>query len=182
MSEMYEKAQTLLDQYIKNENLKKHCYAVETCMKYYAKVLNQDEELWGMTGLLHDLDWESNPDTHPLTAVPILEAAGFPKEMIDAILGHAYPDRSDVARTTLLAKYLFACDELSGFINAYSLMKPGRLNDVEATSVVKKMKDKAFARNVSRDDMYLGSEEIGLPIEEHTRNLIEAMRGDSRLA
>lgn len=177
----YDKAAQLLHEYIKNPNLLKHCYAVETCMKYYAKKFSEDEEKWGIAGLLHDLDWESNPDTHPNTAVPVLREAGFDEEIIDAILGHAYPARTDAKRESLMAKYLFACDELSGFVTAYSLMKPGRYNEVEAKSVVKKMKDKAFAKNVSREDMILGAEEIGLPLEEHVQNVIEAMRKDERL-
>lgn len=177
----YENAVALVEKYISNENLRKHCYAVESCMRFYARKLNQDEETWAITGLLHDLDWEQYPDTHPVTAVPILEEAGYSREIIDAILGHAYPERSDVVRDSLMAKYLFACDELSGFVKAYSLMKPGRLMDVEAKSVVKKMKDKAFARNVSREDMYLGVEEIGIPLDEHVTNIIEAMRADERL-
>jgi putative nucleotidyltransferase with HDIG domain len=177
----YEKAVELLNKYVLNDNLKKHCYAVESCMRFYAKKLNQDEERWAIAGLLHDIDWETDPDTHPNTAVPLLQKAGYDQEIIDAILGHAYPSRTDVSRDSLMAKYLFACDELSGFVNAYSLMKPGRLNDVEAKSIVKKFKDKAFARNVSREDISQGIAEIGLPAEEHAGNVIAAMRGDDRL-
>lgn len=171
----------LLHQYIKNENLRKHCYAVEACMRWYARRLNEDEEKWAAAGLLHDLDWEMYPDTHPNTAVPILEEAGYDKETIDAILGHAYPDRTNTPRESKLAKYLFACDEITGFITAYSLMKPGGMNDVEAKSIIKKMKDKAFARNVNRDDIKLGAEEIGIPLEEHITNVITILRSDERL-
>lgn len=177
----YSKALELLNEYIKNENLKKHCYAVESCMRYYAKKLDQPEEQWAVAGLLHDLDWETNPDTHPNTAVPVLREAGFDEEIINAILGHAYPARTDNKRESSLAKYLFACDEFSGFIVAYSLMKPGRLNEVEAKSVVKKLKDKAFARGVNREDITIGLTEIDLSAEEHAQNLIEAMRMDKRL-
>lgn len=172
----YQKAQELLDTHIKSENLKKHCYGVAACMKVYAQKLDQDTEQWEITGLLHDIDWETNPDTHPNTAVPILKEAGFDSEMIDAILGHAYPTRTDVKRETLLAKYLFACDELSGFITAYALMKGGDLNAIEPKSVVKKLKDKAFARGVNRDDIRIGVEEIGVPLEEHISNCIEALK------
>jgi len=171
----------LLHQYIKNENLRKHCYAVESAMRWYAKQQNEDEEKWAAAGLLHDLDWEMYPDTHPNTAVPILEEAGYDKETIDAILGHAYPDRTNVPRESKLAKYLFACDEITGFITAYSLMKPGGMNDVEAKSIIKKMKDKAFARNVNRDDIKIGAEEIGIPLEEHITNVITILRNDERL-
>lgn len=171
----------LLHQYIKNENLRKHCYAVESCMRWYAQQQNEDEEKWGAAGQLHDLDWEIYPETHPNTAVPILEEAGYDKETIDAILGHAYPDRTNIPRESKLAKYLFACDEITGFITAYSLMKPGGMNDVEAKSIIKKMKDKAFARNVNRDDIKLGAEEIGIPLEEHITNVITILRNDERL-
>lgn len=175
----------LLHEYIKNEGLRKHCYAVEACMRFYAKKLNGklniDEEKWAAVGLLHDLDWEMYPDTHPNTAVPILEENGYDKESIDAILGHAYPDRTNVPRETTLAKYLFACDEITGFVTAYSLMKPDGMNSVEAKSIIKKMKDKAFARNVSRDDIRLGAEEIGIPLEEHITNVIDVLKNDSRL-
>jgi len=178
----YNKAIELLNEYIKNENLRKHCYAVESCMRLYAKKLNQDEDRWGITGLLHDIDWETNPDTHPHTSVPILKNAGYDEEMIDAVLGHAYPIRTNTQRQTDIAKYLFACDELAGFVVAYSLMKPGRLHDIDATSVVKKLKDKAFARNVSREDIFTGVEEINIPIEQHVETIITALRNDSRLA
>jgi putative nucleotidyltransferase with HDIG domain len=177
----YETANKLLEEYISNINLRKHCYAVESCMRFYAKKLNQDEETWATAGLLHDVDWEKMPDTHPKSAAPILREAGFSEEIIQAVLGHGYPNYSDTQRETEMDHYLFACDELSGFIVAYSLMKPGKLNEVEAASVVKKLKDKAFAKNVSRDDIYQGAEAIGLPIEEHAGNLIEAMRADKRL-
>lgn len=174
-------SESLLHQYIKNENLRKHCYAVESVMRFYAKKLGEDEERWAAAGLLHDLDWEMYPDTHPNTAVPILEEAGFDKEIIDAILGHAYPDRTDTTRESLLSKYLFACDEITGFITAYSYMKPGGLNEVDPKGIKKKMKDKAFAKNVSRDDIIKGTEEIGMDLDEHLINVIEAMKNDSRV-
>jgi len=150
-------------------------------MRFYAKKLNEDEERWAAAGLLHDLDWEMFPETHPNTAVPILEESGYDKEIIDAILGHAYPDRTNVPRESTLAKYLFACDEITGFITAYSMMKENGLDDVEAKSIIKKMKDKAFARNVSRDDIVKGSEDIGIGIEEHISNVIEAMKNDLKV-
>ena len=177
----YKASLDLLHKYIQNENLRKHCYAVEVAMRFYAGKLNEDEEKWSSAGLLHDLDWEMYPDTHPNTAVPILEEAGYDKELIDAVLGHAYPDRTDVARESKLAKYLFACDEITGFITAYSLMKQGGLNDVEPKSIKKKMKDKAFAKNVSREDIVKGAEDIGVEMDEHLENVIQAMRNDERV-
>jgi len=171
----------LLVKYIENENLRKHCYAVETCMRFYAKSFDEDEERWAMAGLLHDLDWERFPDTHPNTAVPILEEAGFDREFIDTILGHAYPVRTNIPRTLLIAKYLFACDEITGFITAYAYMKPGGLNDVDSRGVMKKMKDKAFARNVNREDIKLGAEEIGVELSKHIDNIIQAMKNDERI-
>ncbi len=173
---MIDKAKELLDKYIENENLKKHCRQVQACMEFYAEKLGEDKELWGTAGLLHDLDWEKFPDTHPNTAVPILENAGFDKFFIDAILGHAYPQRTNVPRESLMAKYLFACDEITGLVHAYGLMKPGGLNDVEPKGVIKKMKDKAFARNVNRDDIIKGAEEIGLDLKLHIENVIYAMK------
>ncbi len=177
----YNSSLSLLQNYIKNENLRKHCYAVEAVMRSYAAKLDEDGEKWAAAGLLHDLDWEMYPDTHPNTAVPILKEAGYEDEIIEAILGHAYPDRTDVARTSKLSKYLFACDEITGFITAYSLMKPGGLNDVDAKGIRKKMKDKAFARNVSRDDIIKGAEDIGIDLDEHLNNVIVAMRDDPKV-
>ncbi len=172
---MEEKAVRLLEKYIENENLRSHCRHVSACMVYYAEKLGEDKSVWGEAGLLHDLDWEKFPDTHPNTAVPILEEAGYGKDFIDAILGHAYPDRTNVPRESLMAKYLFACDEVTGLVHAYSLMKPGGVKDVEPRGVIKKMKDKAFARNVNREDIRKGAEEIGIELSEHIQNIINAM-------
>ncbi len=168
----------LLEEYIENENLRNHCYHVEKCMRYYAGMLNENADVWGIAGMLHDLDWERFPETHPNTAVPVLKEKGYGEEIINAILGHAYPDRTDVQRETTMAKYLFACDEVTGFVHAYSLMKENGLQDVQAKSVIKKMKDKAFAKNVSRDDIRKGAEEIGLTLEEHITNIINAMKSN----
>ena len=174
-------AEKLLTEHIKNENLRKHCYAVESAMKFYAEKLGENSEEWAATGLLHDLDWEEFPDTHPNTAVPILEKAGYSKELIEAVLGHAYPERTNVPRNSLLAKYLYACDEITGFITAYSYMKPGGLNDVQPKSIRKKMKDKAFARNINREELIKGAEDIGVEFDEHIQNVINAMKEDPRL-
>ncbi len=182
----YVKATELLEKYIQNTNLRKHCYAVESCMRHYATIHQAqgdgvDIENWAIAGMLHDLDWETNPDTHPGTAVPVLQEAGYDNDIIDAILGHAYPSRSDVKRESKMAKFLFACDELSGFIVAYALMKPGKLNDVDGKGVSKKLKEKRFAEKVSREDIQQGLDEIQIDIETHANNLIEAMKRDSRL-
>ena len=181
MENIAAKSNELLNKYIQNINLRKHCYCVESCMRYYAKKLGENEELWATAGLLHDLDWEMYPDTHPNTAVPILKEAGFDDEFINIVLSHAYPDRTNVPRDSMVMKYLFACDEITGFVVAYSLMKPGGLNDVEPRSIIKKMKDKAFARTVNRDDIKKGAEEIGLELSEHIQNIIEALKTDERL-
>lgn len=176
MSELRDKSKILLEKYIENENLRNHCYHVEMCMRYYAEKLNEDVERWGAVGMLHDLDWEKFPDTHPNTAVPILEENGYDKDFIEAVLGHAYPDRTNVPRVTTIAKYLFACDEVTGFVFAYSLMKSNGLSEVLSKSIIKKMKDKAFARNVNRDDIKKGAEEIGLDLAVHIDNIISAMK------
>lgn len=175
-----DKSVNLLEEYIENENLRNHCYHVEKCMRYYAGKLNEDADVWGTAGMLHDLDWEKFPDTHPNTAIPVLKENGYGEDIIEAILGHAYPDRTDVPRETVMAKYLFACDEVTGFVHAYSLMKENGLQDVQAKSVIKKMKDKAFAKNVNRDDIRKGAEEIGLILEEHITNIINAMKSNSQ--
>jgi putative nucleotidyltransferase with HDIG domain len=181
MDNIAEKSGELLNKYIQNINLRKHCYAVESCMRFYARKFGEDEKLWASVGLLHDLDWEMFPDTHPNTSVPILKEAGFDDDFIGIILSHAYPDRTNVPRDTKIKKYLFACDEITGFVVAYSLMKPEGLNDVEPKSVIKKMKDKAFARTVNRDDIKKGAEEIETELSEHIQNVIDALKNDERL-
>ena len=181
MENVTAKSNELLNKYIQNINLRKHCYCVESSMRYYAKKLGQNDELWAAAGLLHDLDWEMYPDTHPNSAVPILKEAGFDDEFINIVLSHAFPERTNVSRDSLVMKYLFACDEITGFVTAYSLMKAGGLNDVEPRSIIKKMKDKAFARTVNREDIKKGAEEIGLELSEHIQNIIEALKTDERL-
>lgn len=181
MENIIEKSNELLNRYIQNINLRKHCYAVESCMRFYAKKFGENEELWAAAGLLHDLDWEMYPETHPNTSVQILREAGFDDEFVNIVLSHAYPERTDVPRDTLIRKYLFACDEITGFVTAYGYMKPGGLNDVEPKGVLKKMKDKAFARSVNRDDIKKGAEEIGIELSLHIQNVIDAMKVDARL-
>jgi putative nucleotidyltransferase with HDIG domain len=172
----------LLCEYTQSDSLRKHALAVEACVRAYAKKDGADEELWGNTALLHDFDYERWPNDahsptaeHPYQGSQILRELGYPEEMIHAILGHA--DYCNVPRISPLDKTLFACDELSGFLTACALVKPTKsIHDVEAASVRKKLKDKAFARGVSRDDVCEGAGELGVPLEEHIAFCIAAMR------
>ncbi len=167
----------LLCEYTKNENLRKHAQAVEACMRAYARKLGEDEEKWGVVGLVHDFDYEMYPNApdHPLKGSEILKEQGFSEEVRRAILGHA--DYTGVPRDTVMAKALFASDELAGFITACALVRPDRIASLEAKSVRKRMKDKAFARSVSREDITKGAEEIGAALDDHIAFCIEAMRG-----
>lgn len=166
----------LLNEYIKNEALLKHCKMVATAMEGYAKKLqlsDTDVEEWWTAGLLHDLDWEKYPDEHPNYAVSsILPQKGYSNAILESIKAHA-PSRTGKTAETLMEKYLFACDELSGFINAASLIRPNGLADMQASSITKRLKDKRFAANVSREDITQGVEMIGVPLNEHITNLIE---------
>ena len=176
-------ALNLLNEYTQNESLRKHALAVEACVRAYARKAGADEELWGLTALLHDFDYERWPndahsaaEEHPAGGSAILRERGYPEEMIRAIVSHA--DYCAVPRETLLEHTLFACDELAGFLTACSLVKPSKsIFEVEADSVKRKLKDKAFARGVNRDDVRKGAEELGVPIEEHIAFCIAAMRG-----
>lgn len=176
-------AWNLLCEYTQGESLRKHALAVEACVRAYARKQAGDEELWGMTGLLHDFDYERWPNAehqptqeHPFEGSKILRERGYPEEMIHAILGHA--DYSGVARVSPLDHALFACDELAGFLTACALVKPSKsIHEVEPSSVKKKLKDKAFARGVNRDDVYRGAEELGVPLDEHIAFCIAALRG-----
>ena len=168
---------SILKEYTKNESLLKHAYAVESCVKAYAKKFNEDELLWGNVALLHDFDYEMFPtaEEHPFKGSEILKEKGFSEEFRKAILSHA--DYSGVSRETLLQKVLFACDELAGFITAVTYVRPSKsVDEVEVNSVKKKMKDKAFAKNVSREDIIKGAEILNIPLEEHIHLCINAMR------
>jgi putative nucleotidyltransferase with HDIG domain len=168
----------LLTEFTQSESLRKHALAVEACMRAYARKLGGDEELWGVTGLLHDFDYERWPslEDHPYRGNEILAERGWSEEIRRAIMSHA--EYSGVARDTPMQKALFACDELAGFITACALVKPGKsLAEVEAKSVRKKMKDKAFARSVNRDDIVNGAADLGVELEEHIAFCIEAMKG-----
>jgi len=169
-------AWNLLCEYTKNENLRKHALAVEACVHAYARKFAEDEEKWSVVGLIHDFDYELYPSApdHPLKGSEILLERGVSEEIRRAILGHA--DYTGVARDTPLAKVLFACDELAGFITACALVRPDRIATLEAKSVRKRMKDKAFARSVSREDIIKSAQELGVPLDEHITFCIEAMR------
>jgi lysyl-tRNA synthetase class 2 len=167
-------AEALVKKYIKNDKLSHHCYMVAQAMEAYAKELGEDAELWYQTGLLHDLDWEMFPDEHPNKAVADI-INHYPTVMLEAIKAHA-PDRTGKQPQTLIERYLFACDELSGLMHAASLMRPTGFSDMQVKSVKKKLKDKSFAANVSRDDIRQGFELIGKTPEEHISFLIEVFK------
>ena len=167
----------LLTEFTQSESLRKHALAVEACMRAYARQEGEDEEKWGVVGLIHDFDYEKYPslDDHPMRGSEILEQRGWPEEIRRAILSHA--DHTGVTRQSRIERALFACDELAGFITAVALVKPGKsLAEVDARSVRKKMKDKAFARSVSRDDITQGAQELGVELEQHIAFCIEAMK------
>jgi putative nucleotidyltransferase with HDIG domain len=175
-------AWALLCEYTQSESLRKHALAVEACVRAYARKFGGDENTWSLAALLHDFDYERwpNADHHPTAEHPfagslILRERGYPEEIITAILSHA--DYSGVPRVTPLDKTLFACDELAGFLTACALIKPSKsIHEVETASVKKKLKDKAFARGVNRQDVYKGAEELGVPLDEHISFCIQAMR------
>jgi putative nucleotidyltransferase with HDIG domain len=170
----------LLCEYVKNVNLRRHALAVEACLRAYAKKFGEDEETWSVVALLHDFDYEVHPNApdHPVKGSEILKEKGLREDLRRAILGHA--DYTGVPRDTRLAKALFACDELAGFITACSLVRPDKIMTLEPKSVRKRMKDKAFARSVSREDITRGAEELGVPLDEHIAFCIEAMRTIAR--
>lgn len=166
----------LLTEHTKSESLRKHALAVEACMRAYARKFGEDEERWAVVGLIHDFDYEMYPDApdHPLKGSEILAQRGYPEEVRRTILSHA--DYTGVPRETPMARALFACDELAGFITACALVRPDRIRSLEAKSVRKRMKDKAFARSVSREDITQGAAELGVILDEHIAFCIAAMR------
>ena len=170
-------ALAIVREFVKNENLVKHMFAVEATMRFYAEKLNEDVDLWGVVGLLHDFDWEIHPtlDGHPVKGAPILRERDVPEVIIRAILSHA--DHTGFTRDTLMEKALFACDEITGLITAVALVRPSRsLMDLKVKSVKKKWKDKHFAAGANREEMERGAEEFGVELWEHVGNVIEAMR------
>jgi len=171
-------AWNLLTEFTQSESLRKHALAVEACMRAYARKLGADEELWGTVGLIHDFDYERYPslDDHPYRGNEILKERGYSDEIRRAIMSHA--EYTGVTRDSPMEKTLFACDELAGFITAVALVKPGKsLAEVDARYVRKKMKDKAFARSVNRNDIVNGAQDLGVELEEHIAFCIEALKG-----
>ena len=167
----------LLTEYTKGESLLKHAMAVEAAVRGYARTFGEDEEAWGVVALLHDFDYERwpTPEDHPFRGCEILREKGYPEWVTRAILSHA--EYSGVPRESRLEKTLWACDEMAGFVTASSLVRPSKsVLDLEPKSVIKRMKDKAFARAVNRDDLRRGAEALGLPLEEHIANVISFMR------
>lgn len=175
-------ALALMHEYTESESLRKHMLAVEAAMRAYAVKLGEDPERWGVAGLIHDFDYERYPNAahsateeHPAHGVGVLRERGWPEDVLQAILGHAA--YCNVPRETRMARALFAVDELTGLVTATALVKPSRsVHDVDARSVRKKMKDKAFARGVSREDVTLGAQELGVDLDEHIQFVIDAMR------
>jgi putative nucleotidyltransferase with HDIG domain len=172
-----EQALEILHEFTKSESLRKHALAVESCVAAYARKFGEDENKWSITALLHDFDYEMHPDApdHPMKGEPILAERGIPDDVRRAILSHA--NYSGVPRESALEKTLFAADELAGFITAVSLVKPGRsVHEVDTKSVRKKMKDKAFARSVSREDIVNGAAAMGVDLDQHIEFCIQAMQ------
>jgi len=170
-------AWALLTEWTQSESLRKHALAVEAAVRGYARKFGEDEDAWAIVALLHDFDYERypTPENHPFRGCDELRRRGYPDWVMRAILSHA--QYSGVTRDSLLEKSLFACDEMAGFVTAASLVRPSKsVLDLEASSVIKRMKDKAFARAVSRDDLRIGAEELGLPLEEHVTNVITFLR------
>ncbi|TML11099.1 MAG: HDIG domain-containing protein [Actinobacteria bacterium] len=171
-----ERAWETLTRYTKSEALLRHALAVEASVRAYARKYGEDEELWGVTALLHDFDYEIHPtlDRHPQDGAPILRDEGYPEVVIEGVLSHA--EHLALPRDTPLKKTLFACDELSGFVHACGLVRPDGIETLEPKSVKKKLKQPSFASGVSRDDVYRGAEELGVELDDHIRFVIEALR------
>ena len=176
-------ALALMHEYTQSDSLRKHMLAVEAAMRAYAAKFGEDVERWGLAGLMHDFDYERFPNAehsptegHPAHGVRLLRERGWPEDILDAIMGHG--TYTGVPRQTRMAKALFAVDELTGLVTATALVRPSRsVNEVDAKSVKKKMKDKGFARGVSRDDVLLGAQELGVDLDEHIQFVVDAMRG-----
>ena len=171
-----DRAWETLTKYTQSEALRRHALGVEACMGFYARQFGEDEELWRAVGLLHDFDYELHPtlDKHPQDGAPILREEGWPDEVVEAVLSHA--EHLELPRDTQLKRTLFACDELSGFVHACSLVRPNGLEGLEPKSVKKKLKQPSFAAGVHRDEVYAGAEGLGLDLDEHIRNVIAALQ------
>ena len=172
-----ETALKVVEEHAKSDSLKKHLLAVEQCMRVYAARVGENEETWGIAGLVHDFDWEvcPTPESHPTFGAEILKSEGFSDEIVRAVLSHG--NHTGITRETLMEKALFACDELSGFVTAVALVRPTKsLNDTSIRSVKRKMRDKGFARSVSRDDIRQGAEELGVELDDHIQFVIDALK------
>ena len=170
-------AYNIVQEYVKNENLIRHMLSVEAAMRFYAEKYGEDVEMWGISGLLHDFDWEIHPtlEQHPQDGVPILRERGVPQEIVRSIQSHA--DHTGVPRQTLMEKALYACDEITGLIVAVALVRPSKsLHDLKIKSVKKKWKDRSFAAGANREEISGAAEEFGVPLWEHVDNVIQAMR------
>jgi putative nucleotidyltransferase with HDIG domain len=174
--ETREQAWETLTRYTQSEALRRHALAVEASVRSYARRFGEDEELWGVVALLHDFDYEMHPtlDKHPQDGAPILREEGYSEEVVEAVLSHA--EHLGMPRDTPLKKTLFACDELSGFVHACGLVRPTGLDGLEPKSVKKKLKQPSFAAGVHRDEVYAGAELLGLELDEHIRNVVEALQ------
>lgn len=170
-----DRALHLLDEWVESDGLRTHMLAVEAAVRHYARLREADEELWGLAGLLHDLDWESDPEEHPLKAVEALRQEGFPQEVLQAILAHR-SDFTGVEPESELDRVLVACDELSGLVVACCLVRPNGIDDLKPKSVRKKLKDRAFAAGVSREEVARGIELLGIDRDEHLQNVIDGIR------
>ena len=171
-----ERAWETLTRYTESEALRRHALAVEASTRFYARKLGEDEERWAVVALLHDFDYEIHPtlDEHPQAGAPILREEGWPEDVIEGVLSHA--EHLAMPRDTMLKKVLFACDELSGFVYACGLVRPTGLDGLEPKSVHKKLKQPSFAAGVHRDEVYRGAEELGMDLDEHIRNVVEALQ------
>jgi putative nucleotidyltransferase with HDIG domain len=174
-----EQAFALLTEYVSDQSLVRHCLAVEAAMRAYARKFGEDEEKWGVVGLLHDFDYERwpNPPDHPLKGSEILRERGYPEEVITCILSHADYLADRYPRVGRMEKALYACDEITGLVTATALLRPAGLADLTAASVLKKMKSKGFARGVNRDDVVRGAADFGVDLAEHVQFVIDAMKG-----
>jgi putative nucleotidyltransferase with HDIG domain len=171
-------AWSILTEFTKGDSLRKHARAVEASMRAYAERFGEDPERWGMAGMLHDFDYEMHPRAphHPMKGAEILSARGLPTDVVYAILSHA--DYSGMPRVSRLDRALYACDELTGFVHAVALVRPGKvISGLEPASVRKKLKDKAFARTVNRDDVYRGAAELGVELDAHIAFVVDALDG-----
>jgi len=172
-----ETAYKVVEEHVESDSLKKHLLAVEACMRAYARREGGDEEMWAVAGLVHDFDWEicPTPESHPTFGAEILKERGFPDDIVRAVLSHG--NHTGISRDTPMEKALFACDELSGFVTAVALVRPNRsLGDTSVRSVKRKLRDKAFARAINRDDINQGAEELGVELDEHIQFIIDALK------